>query len=198
MIDRKAFFNRLSSTWEEKSYSPDTKKRVFDLVRSFNIRQGDWLADVGAGTGILHPYLLKDMGETGRLFAFDLSFEMIKKAIKKPLGKNCLCFRANVNHIPLPDGICDHVICFAAFPHFTDKPKALQEMTRVIKIGAHLVIAHLMSRKELCKHHGSQKPVAGDHLPEEFEMRNMFLESGLTAPKIRDEPGMYLSVATKI
>ena len=198
MNNRKEFFNRLSSTWEEKSFSPDTRKRIFDLVRSIQIRKGDWVADVGAGTGILHPYLLKEMGETGRLFAFDLSFEMVRKAIKKPSGSNCLCFQASVIHIPLPDGICDHVICFAVFPHFTDKLEALREITRVTKIGAHLVIAHLMSREELSKHHGSQKPVAGDHLPEEFEMQKMFLESGLTAPEIRDEPGMYLAVAVKI
>jgi ubiquinone/menaquinone biosynthesis C-methylase UbiE len=198
MDNRQEFFNQLSSTWEEKNFSPDTRRRIFDLVQSFQIRKGDWVADVGTGTGILHPYLLKKIGEMGRLFAFDLSFEMIREAKKKPSGPNCLCFQANVNHIPLPDGICDHVICFAAFPHFTGKPEALREMTRVAKIGAHLVIAHLMSREELSKHHGSQKPVAGDRLPEKFEMRKMFLKCGLTAPEIWDEPGMYLAEAIKI
>ena len=71
-------------------------------------------------------------------------------------------------------------------------------MARVAKRKAHVVIAHLMSRAEIKKHHGSNSSVAGDELPDRPEMRRIFLEAGLNDLEIRDEPGRYLARALKI
>ncbi len=195
MNRKKAYFNGLASTWEEKNIPLETRSRFSGLVNHFRIGHGDCVLDVGTGVGVLHPYLLARVGETGLLLALDLSFNMIRAAQKKSLGRNRLCFQASAIHIPLPDRVCDTVICFAAFPHFADKSRALREMARVARKGATLTIAHLMSSAELIVHHGSQGPVAGDRLPEETVMRKMFVDSGLTALEIRDEPGVYLARA---
>ena len=95
--------------------------------------------------------------------------------------------------IPMPAGLCDTVICFAAFPHFADKLKALKEMARVAKKGAPIIIVHLMSRHELLKHHGNLSPVAGDTVPEAADMKGMCRSVGLTEPQITDKPGLYLA-----
>ena len=99
--------------------------------------------------------------------------------------------------IPLPAGLCDTIVCFAAFPHFEDQLKALQEMARVAKKGGEVFIAHLMSREELLKHHGSHSPVAGDTVPQAEDMRRMCRSAGLTDPQITDKPGLYLARAMK-
>jgi len=84
-----------------------------------------------------------------------------------------------------------------SFPHFADQLEALQEMARVAKKGAPVIIAHLMSRDELLKHHGNHSPVAGDTVPETADMRRMCQSVGLTDPQITDQPGMYLLHALK-
>jgi ubiquinone/menaquinone biosynthesis C-methylase UbiE len=153
--------------------------------------------DVATGTGILHPYLLRAVGESGRVFAFDFSYKMLQQARKKPFGANLYCFQASATAIPLPAGLCDTVVCFAAFPHFADQLKALQEMARVAKKGAPIFIVHLMSRDELLKHHGCHSPVAGDTVPQAADMRRMCQSAGLTDPQITDKPGLYLAKALK-
>ena len=197
MKKTQAFFDQLADSWEDQSFPPETRKRVADLAGTFGIRKGDRVLDVATGTGILHPYLLRAVGESGRVFAFDFSYKMLQQAEKKPFGANLYCFQASAIAIPLPAGLCDTIVCFAAFPHFTDRLKALQEMARVAKRGAPIFIVHLMSRDELLKHHGNHSPVAGDTVPEEMDMRRMCRSAGLTDPQITDKPGLYLAMALK-
>lgn len=191
------FFDLLADTWEDQSFPMETRKRVSELVVAFGIKKGASVLDVGTGTGILHPYLLAAVGKSGHVFAFDYSFKMLKEAKQKPSELNLLCFQASAMAVPLPDNLFDYIICFATFPHFDNKLNALQEMARVAKIGAEVFIAHLMSRAELIKHHGSNNPVAGDTVPAAADMRRMCQSAGLTDPQITDEPGLYLAKALK-
>ena len=197
MKKKKEFFDQLAETWEDQSFPPQTRKRVAELASTFGIRKGARVLDVATGTGILHPYLLRAVGESGSVIAFDYSYKMLLQIKKKPFGPNLFCFQASAMAIPLPAGLCDTVVCFAAFPHFADQLKALQEMARVAKKGAAVIIAHLMSRDELLKHHGDHSPVAGDTVPEAANMKRMCRSAGLTDPQITDKPGLYLARALK-
>jgi ubiquinone/menaquinone biosynthesis C-methylase UbiE len=89
------------------------------------------------------------------------------------------------------------VICVAAFPHFNDPRDALREMSRVAKTGAEIVIAHLMSREELAKHHSTHRNVSGDLLPNDTEMKSLLSSAGLSVIQLIDMPGRYLAKATK-
>ena len=197
MKKKKEFFDELADTWEDQSFPPETRKRVAELAGAFGIQAGARVLDVATGTGILHPYLLRAVGESGRVFAFDFSYKMLQQIKKKPFGANLHCFQASAMAIPLSAGMCDTIVCFAAFPHFADQLKALQEMARVAKKGAPVFIVHLMSRDELLKHHGNHSPVAGDTVPEAADMRRMCRSAGLTDPQIIDTPGLYRARALK-
>ena len=197
MKKKNKFFDQLADSWEDQSFPLDTRKRVSELVVAFGIKKGARVLDVGTGTGILHPYLLEAVGKSGQVFAFDYSFKMLKEAKQKPSKLNLFCFQASAMAVPLPNNLFDYIICFAAFPHFDHKFMALQEMARVAKKGAEVFIAHLMSRAELIKHHGSHSPVAGDTVPEEMDMRRMCKSAGLTDPQITEKPGLYLARALK-
>lgn len=59
------------------------------------------------------------------------------------------------------------------------------------------VIAHLLSREELARHHGGHDAVADDMLPDAESMRTYFRQSGLHEPLIQDRPGRYLAAARK-
>lgn len=187
------YFDRMAGRWDQGANADDLCRRLDSLVARFGIPHGGWVLDVGTGTGILHPYLLAAVGESGRVLAFDFSSCMLKEALKKSCS--VACFQADVAAIPLPDGICDCVVCFAAFPHFNRKQSALREMARVTKHGGRVVVAHLMNRRQIARHHDANPEVARHYLPPAGKMRQFFSSAGLTVVAIEDDPGLYLAVA---
>lgn len=197
MPDQREFFDSRAEGWEEKCYPPDIRTRLRELVQEFDIAPGARVLDVGTGPGVLNPYLRELAGTEGIIVAFDLSGNMIRQARKKRLTPLDLFFQGDAQAMALPGGSFDHVICFAAFPHFSDPLTALRELRRVARSGAEVVIAHLLSREELARHHGSHDAVADDVLPPEPAMRELFTLVGLEETRIIDRPGRYVARGRK-
>lgn len=191
------FFDRMAGGWDKGANGGELCRRLESLVTGFGIPRGGCVLDVGTGTGILHPYLLAAVGESGRVLAFDFSNCMLAEVLKKSHPENLACFQADVKAIPLPDETCDSVVCFAAFPHFDRKQQALNEMARVTRHGGRVVIAHLMSRRQIARHHDANPEVAGHYLPTAGWMERLFSAAGLDTIAIDDMPGLYLAVAGK-
>jgi len=197
MDDQREFFDSRAEGWEDKCYPPDVRTRLAELVPEFGVRPGARVLDVGTGPGVLNPYLRQAAGGEGTIVAFDLSANMIRQARKKRLTARDLFFQGDAQAMALPAECFDHVICFAAFPHFPDSLAALRELCRVARPGAEVVIAHLLSREELARHHGSHDAVADDVLPPEPAMRTLFARAGLGDPLVVDRPGRYMARARK-
>lgn len=198
METQREFFNNRAEKWEEKCYPPRVRQHLELLVSDFRINPGARVLDLGAGSGVLQPYLRRLIGPQGTLLAFDISENMLRQARKKQLSPRDLFFQGDAQRMALQAESFDHVICFAAFPHFPDAARALREMARVARPRAEVIIAHLMSREELARHHGTHETVADDVLPDAPGMRTLFLESGLEEPEITDQPGRYLARARRM
>lgn len=183
----------MAKRWDDFGDADLLRKRLEPLIAMFDIPHGGIVLDVGTGTGILHPWLLAAVGTSGRVLAFDLSSCMLEQALMKRPSQNLVCFQADVTAIPLPGQTCDCVVCFAAFPHFYNKQKALQEMARVTRNGGRVLIAHLMSRRQLARHHHASPEVAGHCLPCDGDMERLFSEAGLENIAIQNQPGLYFA-----
>ena len=155
--------------------------------------------DVGTGTGILLPFIREAIGLKGIFIAIDFSFKMLEKAkLRESFGEK-IFFTATAESIPLRSDLFDRITCFSAFPHFTDKTKALVEMVRVLKRGGVLFIAHLKSVEELNQFHQSLGgPVANDLLPHPERVREMMTHAGLFEINIINQPGKFLAQGKKI
>ncbi|MFO7910748.1 MAG: class I SAM-dependent methyltransferase [Desulfotignum sp.] len=197
MTSRSDFFDQRAENWEQDHYPGPVRERLQDLIQTFGVTPGETILDVGTGPGILIPYLQPLAGMSGRVFAFDLSFSMVGQARQKTRSNNDLVIQADALEIPFGKGVFHRVICFAAFPHFSDPAIALQEMGRVLKPGGCLVIAHLMSRRELAAHHATHSGVEKDVLPDAGQMTGLFLAGGFQEPEITDMPGRYIAQARK-
>jgi ubiquinone/menaquinone biosynthesis C-methylase UbiE len=191
------FFDSRAREWEQNCYPKEVRVRLGELVPEFDLKPAARVLDVGTGSGVLIPYIRHAIGLEGRLCAFDLSRPMVRQARMKPLLPLDLVLQADAQRLPFGAGVFDNVICFAAFPHFDDPALAVREMARVARSGARVVIAHLLSREELARHHGGHKAVADDILPDDELMSVFFREAGLEDPFIEDRPGRYLARARK-
>jgi ubiquinone/menaquinone biosynthesis C-methylase UbiE len=197
MTSRSEFFDKRAENWEQTHYPDPVRERLRKLIQTFGVTPGETILDVGTGPGILIPYLQPLAGISGRVCAFDLSFPMIRQARRKTRSENDLVVQADALEIPFGTGVFHRVICFAAFPHFADPAVALREMGRVLKPGGSLVIAHLMSRRELAAHHASHSGVEKDLLPDAGQMADLYLAAGFQPPEITDMPGRYTALAQK-
>ncbi|MBM4432779.1 MAG: class I SAM-dependent methyltransferase, partial [Chloroflexi bacterium] len=165
----RAYFNHKAAIWDEAISEKDTAK-LMGMVRRLNIAPGSAVLDVGTGTGVLLPFLLGEVGEDGGVIALDYAGEMLRKARAKRFGGNVDYLCADVTSLPLKDEIFDIVVCYSSFPHFQDKPAALNEMKRVLKAGGRLAICHTAGRQVINGIHRQIPVLTNDTIPDKEEM----------------------------
>lgn len=201
---RKEFFNQRAKAWLDNHYKdPDTDRhdlhgeRIRTIVSSLALGPESRVLDVGCGSGVLVPYLLEHLSAKGRLIEMDFSDEMIRENQKRHTDQRITFICCDAAQMACEAQSLDAVICFAAFPHFTDPELVLKRISRSLKPQGRLVIAHLMSSSQLAEHHHSHTPVSRDRLPEQETMSQWITQSGLIIETFKDEPGLYLLATVK-
>jgi ubiquinone/menaquinone biosynthesis C-methylase UbiE len=190
------YFNDRANVWDQTVAEKDVAK-LADMARRVGLRNGAIVLDAGTGTGVLLPFLLKEVGDTGLIFALDFAELMLKQARSKSPGNNIAYLLANISHIPARPESFDAVVCYSCFPHFPDKLKTLVEIGRTVRTGGRLVICHTSSRDHVNRIHHQIPSVQKDLLPDETEMRRMLSAAGFTGIVIEDGSDSYLAVAEK-
>ncbi len=191
------YFDQLAPTWD-KELTEERLQRLGNIVKELGIKPEYHVLDIGSGTGVLLPFLIAELGDEGKIVAMDFAAEMLVQAQAKDFPPIVGLAQADVLAIPLSDSSVDLAICNSAFPHFSDKVNALNEIARVLKNDGRLVICHTMSRGTLNQLHQSiGGPVANDLLPDESEVRALIKQAGLKTTRFEDSPERYLVIAEK-
>jgi len=198
-MHRKTYFNKAADSWDKRFQTPKLSSFLEKLVPQFGLEPGQNILDVGTGTGVLIPYLIRAVGPDGSVTAIDYSEKMVKVCKTKHSHlKNLSIKLGNIEETAFSTESFDAVICFGVFPHLENKEKALRNINRTLKPGGKLVIAHALSSEELKAHHNNaSSTVMHDVLPEEAEMKKLLEQTGFTRISIKDEPGLYLCIAHK-
>lgn len=199
MSEKKKFFNNLAKTWDQRFHTKELENFLHKLVPLFGLRRGHKLLDVGTGTGILIPYLIKEIGLNGEIVAIDYAKEMIEICRSKYGHFSNVDFRVgNIEEIDYISAFFDFVICFGVFPHIEKKYRALSQINRVLKKEGRLIIAHALSSEEIQNHHqSSSSVVADDNLPNEYQMKKLLTQTGFQKINIKNKPGCYLCSSVK-
>ncbi len=198
-MSAKEYFDKAASTWDKRFYTSHLSSFLEKLVPQFGLEPGQNILDVGTGTGVLIPYLIREVGPAGSVTAIDYSENMIQicKTNYSHL-KNVTVELKNIEEDAFSTESFDAVICFGLFPHLDNKEKALQNMNHMLKPGGTLIIAHALSSEQLKTHHNNaSSSVVNDVLPEEAEMKQLLEQTGFTRISIKDEPGCYLCTTHK-
>lgn len=201
---RKQFFNDHAEGWLNHCYrNPSTgrlDKHEKDFERLFSLlplKPGDHVLDVGCGSGVLVPFLMERITESGLLYELDFAEKMIKVNRGLHERENITFIVADAENPPLDEACCDIVICFSCFPHFQDKVRAVTALARTLKPGGVFVVSHFDSSDGINRHHERCHAVMHDHLPDEEGMRALFRQANLSIEKYTDEAGFYCIIAGK-
>ena len=110
-----------------------------ELIRRISgVRAGDRILEVGIGTGLNLALLPKD----ARYWGVDISWKMLSRCRRRAARLRrdaCLCL-AQAEALPFREETFDGVFSVGGFNFFTDKHAAMNEMIRVAKPGATILI----------------------------------------------------------
>jgi ubiquinone/menaquinone biosynthesis C-methylase UbiE len=141
-------YNRIAGQYDLKEslwalllgYSMAQERRR--LVGSLELKPGQRVLEVSTGTGDSFVLVAASLGSEGRAVGADISIEMLrqcrKKLERKHLGANLV--ESDAEHLPFRDDAFDAVLHFGAITLFGDEKAAIDEMVRVAKPGARVVI----------------------------------------------------------
>ena len=191
MEKKKKFFNEMASVWDELGCPPsENLKRV---VKEAEIGEEQTILDVGSGTGILIPYILKKAGRNSTIYALDYAEEMIKEIKGKRFPKNVIPVMEDIQKTSFPENFFDRIIVNACFPHFENKKAVFKEINRILKPEGILVISHPSGRKmvNIC-HKKAHPSVKKDVLLPAIALVKILKSFPFRCMKCIDEETFYL------
>jgi ubiquinone/menaquinone biosynthesis C-methylase UbiE len=130
---------------------------VGNPVRHAALRSGEVVLDVGCGAGIDTLLAAREVGDSGRVLALDMTPAMLERTRHHAAlvgATNVEVHEGLMEALPFPDASIDVVVTNGVLNLSTRKSRALAEMHRVLRPGGRVALADL---------------VLTDTLPEEIE-----------------------------
>ena len=113
------------------------------LVDSLGLHAGDTIADVGTGVGHLLPYLVRQIGSSGTIFAVDIYPEFLDRVRQRIAAKGW----QNVHPVlgterdpKLPANRLDAAILLDTYHHLDYPEATMQGVRRALKSGGRLFV----------------------------------------------------------
>jgi ubiquinone/menaquinone biosynthesis C-methylase UbiE len=194
---QKDFFNEKAEIWDEITvHNPEKVQYISELLE---IHSDDKILDIGTGTGIMIPFYEKHLVD-GSVLAMDYSEKMIEIARSKYPTKDhpkISFLVSDVYELKYFEEF-DLVVCYSCLPHFVDKPLSIQILSRALKKGGCLAVAHSDSADKINGvHMNGGVEIKDDFLPSMKELRQMMRENGLAVKFERDDESYFICVARK-
>jgi ubiquinone/menaquinone biosynthesis C-methylase UbiE len=128
----------------------DQYQKPAEVIQNLELKEGDVVCEVGAGSGYFTPHLSKAVGKTGRVYAQDPQREFLELIWqkKRQMGlTNVEVVLSTYTDTNLPDSTCDVAFVLDTYHHFEWPPPMLDAMKRDLKQGGRLVIVDWYRRQ---------------------------------------------------
>ncbi len=196
--EKRAYFDKLAREWDSIPRPPDAPARIARFCQRGLPRAAEWILDVGSGTGLLAPHLLKNAPGSVHLVEADYSLEMLRQSRLKNEDPRIARVCADALRLPLPSGRFDAVLCFGILPHLGDPGESLPELWRLLRPSGVLTVGHLMGSTSLNElHRDIGGVVADDHLPPADHLARLLRDLGAASVDAEDSSEGYFVRAKK-
>ena len=136
------------SAWLERP-EREAEEAPTKAVAALKVRQGQVVADVGAGSGYYTMLLRAAVGPRGRVYATDIQPEMlalIRKKIEQAKASNVELVLGTPTESRLPDGVVDLALMVDVYHELAEPQVFLRSLKRALKPEGRLVLIEF--RKE--------------------------------------------------
>ena len=140
--DRGATQYEAGLDWLFKSFYEEQEAVRTSMIDLLNLKAGMRVLEVGCGTGQDSGIIAERLSGSGQLFLSEISRGMIEMCRKKLASCEVPSefLLANASYLPFPDEHFDAVFHFGGLNTFSERKRAFDEMTRVSRQGAKVVV----------------------------------------------------------
>lgn len=112
------------------------------MVDKLELRADSKVLEIGCGTGRGAVHLARRLGGSGKLYLQEISPKLLAVARKKLHSQSIAAefSLANGSYLPFPDNFFDAAHHFGGINTFSEIPRCLSELARVVKPGGKVVI----------------------------------------------------------
>ncbi len=104
------------------------------FVAFAGVQDGAAVADIGCGTGNLLA-AVAGACPAARLIGIDPATALLARARQRSELAGATLIEGSVEQLPLPASVVDFVLSMLVLQEFTDRPRALSEMRRIVRSG---------------------------------------------------------------
>ncbi len=121
----------------------DAYQRPHEVITALKLREGEVIADLGAGSGYFTFRLARHVGENGRVYAVDVSPDMVvhlNRRIRDLKAKNVVSILAAPDDPLLADASIDRFFICDTWHHIENHPRYLGLLKKMLKPGGQVVM----------------------------------------------------------
>jgi ubiquinone/menaquinone biosynthesis C-methylase UbiE len=114
-----------------------------EIVAALGLKPGMAVADVGAGTGLFTRMFSSVVGQSGKVYAVDISAEFVAHVLKaagEQDMRNIVGVVCKPDSVELPPGSVDLVFICDTYHHFEFPQKTMQSIHRALKPRGQVVL----------------------------------------------------------
>lgn len=134
-----AFAGEITLWWGSR----DVEGEAVQLADLLEVRAGDTVADIGAGTGRLLPEMAARVTPSGRVYATELDperLELLRGLAQQPALRHVTIVPGQTRSTGLPDACCRIVYMRHVFHHIEDVEGMTRDLHRIIPPGGKLAV----------------------------------------------------------
>ena len=127
----------------------DAYQKPHEVMEALAVKDGEVIADIGAGSGYFTLRLAKHVGPSGRVYAVDVSPDMIRHLntrVRDAGLTNVSTILAPPDDPVLPQPV-DRFVIVDVWHHIDDQPGYLAKMKKLLKPGGRVVMIDFHKRE---------------------------------------------------
>jgi SAM-dependent methyltransferase len=186
-----------SAGTQQKDLAPEASR----LITILELRPGDSVADIGAGSGEMTVEVARQLGGASRVFSTDINAERLREirdAAAAAQLSNIVVLEGHSDRTNLEDGCCDAIFVRHVYHHFGDPPAMNASIRRSLEPGGRFAVMDFRPKKPITGTVPPKMRSSGDThgVTPETVMRELEAAGFEDLQLVRDWPGgLFLVLA---
>src|SRR5712692_759553 len=168
---------RLQVHQQGENQERETRQKPRELIAALQIKRGDTVGDIGAGSGFMVPYFVEAVGPKGKVIAEDIRQDLLSQVEQRAKAQgwsNVTAVLGTDKDPRLPAGALDVAFILLAYHEFEYPGQMLGHISRALKPEGRLVVVERYQTESSPHHRGDRDRFTGEIEANGFQLAAQF------------------------